>query len=72
MLCFGTTQGDAAPFRAFERGFEHSIAHAGGGIFSGEYRWNPESFNLPLPLGLLMAYLFPGVGIGNTPDGKWS
>ena len=29
--CGHTDLGDAAPFRAFERGFEHSIAHAGGG-----------------------------------------
>lgn len=37
--------GDAAPFRAFERGFEVSIAHAGGGIGNTPDGWGNDYFD---------------------------
>ena len=37
--------GDAAPFRAFERGFEVSVAHAGGGIGNTPDGWGNDYFD---------------------------
>mgnify|MGYP002834365847 CR=1 FL=1 len=37
--------GDASPFRAFERGFDLSIAHGGGGIGNTQDGWGNDYFD---------------------------
>ena len=45
-MCVGAPDlGDASPFRAFERGFDLSIAHGGGGIGNTQDGWGNDYFD---------------------------